>query len=158
MPSDAAAGAAAGAAAAAAAVAGGVALHAWREAQQQTRWWQHCCCRCWQQLHAEPITAGNPQAFNACMCRQLLVVQQATHAPHAFICFPEASFPPCCRSLLLRATSLQIEFTQLIVDECQQIGSINSKLYSLLCAVRVQQRLLMSGAGDEPCYKPPSSC
>jgi hypothetical protein len=52
---------------------------------------------------------------------------------------------------------LQIEFTQLIVDECQQIGSTSSNLYSLLCAVRVQQRLLMSGEKRPAVQKQPAS-
>jgi hypothetical protein len=56
---------------------------------------------------------------------------------------------------------LQVEFGQLNVDECQQLGSPNSNLCSLLCAVKAQQRLLMSGVvisiqrvNDAACAEP----
>eukprot|EP00883_Tetradesmus_obliquus_P003058 jgi/Sobl393_1/13279/SZX62656.1 len=45
----------------------------------------------------------------------------------------------------MQSPLLKIEFTQLIVDECQQLGSPNSALCRLLRAVKAQQRLLMSG-------------
>jgi hypothetical protein len=53
--------------------------------------------------------------------------------------------PNILDAVVSAAALLQIEFSQLILDECQQIGSSSSHLCSLMCAVQAQQRLLMSG-------------